>query len=518
MDELKTQLGGKGKFQYKTMFFIGIISSFCAMRTYTYNFVYAQPKIIIKMGNQTLNNMTNKQTCEIVNEIENNKNNPNNYKWEFDKTFYHSSIVTDLNLICDKQYLIGLPETIATATLILGFFGGFLGDKIGRKKAILTSLICYTTIILISRIFFLQIFEMSFNFKYVIFALVQILLSACSPWLYGTTFVLLSESTNYSHRTFFSNMNGYFYIMGEYILLLVYYLSRDWKVVYWFIGAYGLLTIISTFFVEESAEWLLTIGNKKKALKIFKKMSRLNGKPLENIEELVDDLQNKSPNEHKSKLRETIKQIKEILSNKNSLVKTLIVSYIWFSLYLSYYGTSLGISSFNFGNPFVLFLVSSSSELIACSSARIVDFIGRKKTMLLFFTIATSMYFSIVVILWTTINKKMSDYSLESILLLVFFIFGKWSVSVLIQTAYIYSSEVYSANIRNTAVLFTSTIGSIGSNIFPYVNLLANVVWKPLPYIVYGISTLLSVIFVLFLPETHQKMSSNIKLEKFDSF
>ncbi|CAF1085024.1 unnamed protein product [Brachionus calyciflorus] len=512
MDDLKIKVGGKGKFQYKTVFLIGIISSFCAMRRYSYNFVYAQPKIIIKIENQTVSFLSNKQKCEIINRIQNYSNNS---KWEFDKTFYHSSIVTDLNLICDKQYLIGLPETISTVTLILGFLGGFLGDKIGRKKAILISLISYTTIILISRIFFMHIFQMNFYFKYIIFALVQILVSACLSWLYVTNFVLLSESTNNSYRTLFSNINGYFYILGEFIILLVYYFSRDWKVLYWFLGAYAFLTVISTFFLDESAEWLLSIGNKQKALKIFRKMSRLNGKPLQNIEELVENLQNKDGINNNSKFRTTIQQIKEILSNKNSLIKTLIVSYIWFSIFLSYYGTSLGISSFNFGNPFVLFLVSSCSELIACSTTRIVDFIGRKKTMLLFFTIATVMYFSIVVILWTTIDKKISDYSLEAILLLVFFIFGKWSVSVLGQTTYIYSSEVYSANIRNTAVLFTSTVGSIGSNIFPYVNLLANVVWKPLPYIIFGISTLISVIFVLFLPETHQKMSSNIKLENF---
>jgi hypothetical protein len=51
------------------------------------------------------------------------------------------------------------------------------------------------------------------------------------------------EFTTEHYRTKIANVNSYIYVLGELIVLVVYYLSKNWQVLNWFIGIYSLVLL-----------------------------------------------------------------------------------------------------------------------------------------------------------------------------------------------------------------------------------------------------------------------------------
>ena len=60
---------------------------------------------------------------------------------------------------------------------------------------------------------------------------------------------------------------------------------------------------------------------------------------------------------------------------------------------------------------------------------------------------------------------------------------------------------MFPANIRNTFFLLVSSLGNIGAFISPQINLLQNLVWKPLPYIIFGSSSFIACVCIFILPD-----------------
>ena len=67
--------------------------------------------------------------------------------------------------------------------------------------------------------------------------------------------------------------------MGELIVAVVYYFSRDWNILCWFIGVYSLvLLLLAYYFLPESPVWLIDTKRNKQAFRVLKRMAKFNGK------------------------------------------------------------------------------------------------------------------------------------------------------------------------------------------------------------------------------------------------
>ena len=88
-----------------------------------------------------------------------------------------------------------------------------------------------------------------------------------------------------------------------------------------------------------------------------------------------------------------------------------------------------------------------------------------------------------------------------AVLKIIFALTGKTMASALTNSLYVYTNQMYPTNVRNTFVLLVSSLGRVGSIVSPQINLLQNLVWKPLPYIIFSSSSLLGCLFIFLLPE-----------------
>jgi MFS family permease len=142
------------------------------------------------------------------------------------------------------------------------------------------------------------------------------------------------------------------------------------------------------------------------------------------------------------------------------------------------------------------------AEVVGTILCHLNDRFGRKKMMIIFLASA-SVVCLIVAVLPQSSGKSQSGSGLSwsSVLKIVFASLGKCMTSAAFNSCYIYNSLLYPTSVRSTAVLFTSNIGRIGSYISPQVNSLRNLVWQPLPYIIFSSFSFFASVSVFLLPD-----------------
>lgn len=192
----------------------------------------------------------------------------------------------------------------------------------------------------------------------------------------------------------------------------------------------------------------------------------------------------------------------DLFRPRKNCFKTSLLAYIWAALMLLYYGISLGVTSVELVNPYLMYFLSSIAEFIGYIFCYLNDILGRKKTLILFFLTTTLIYGSIALLSNGTADEDETFFSPKAISLMLLALVGKCAVSGAYNISYIYTSELHPTYTRNTALLFLNCVGSVSSLIAPQINLLKNLLARPAPYIVYSICALFGCVCVWILPET----------------
>lgn len=162
----------------------------------------------------------------------------------FDRTYYGRTIINEWMLICDKHYKAGLTQTIHIFGSIFAFCSGVLGDRFGRRTSVLLFSFLLTFTLLFAQVFLtFEWFDLSIEAKYWIYSIAQFLIGFLVNCLYCTAYVLLMEFTTERYRTKIANLNSYIYVLGELIVLVVYYFSRNWHVLNWFVGLFSFIIL-----------------------------------------------------------------------------------------------------------------------------------------------------------------------------------------------------------------------------------------------------------------------------------
>ena len=167
--------------------------------------------------------------------------------------FKFKQIVTELELICDKSFMKGLMQSIY---LVGGFFSlsaGFLSDRFGRKKTLFAIVLSLCLVYIVSELVQLSVFNLSLFARYTIYTAGQLLIGCLQKSLYCVGFILLIEMTSLKYLTTVSIYYLCMFVFGEFLILLIGYLAKDWHIINYSIIAYSFVCLlILVFCVPES--------------------------------------------------------------------------------------------------------------------------------------------------------------------------------------------------------------------------------------------------------------------------
>lgn len=126
---------------------------------------------------------------------------------------------------------------------------------------------------------------------------------------------------------------------------------------------------------------------------------------------------------------------------------------------------------------------------------------GLKRTFIWFLGVACLTCLAVAGVQYIKDDSSDGSIDVKTILLIVFPCFGKAFASAAFNMAYIYTSKMFSTRVRSTCLLFVSCMGRIGSVISPQINLLGDLVYKQLPYLIFSFVSFVGCIFIFILPD-----------------
>ncbi|CAB1435460.1 unnamed protein product [Pleuronectes platessa] len=370
----------------------------------------------------------------------------------YDHTEVEQSVVTEWDLVCDKEWLPKLCQpTFMMGVLIGALVFGDLADRVGRVKILMCTSICQ----------FGFGVAVAFSGNYYFFMAVRFLLAMVSSGYLVVVFVYVTEFTGI--KIILSTCTSPFLLFC-------------WK-------------------FPETPFYLMAKGRYRDAQTLLDKMARFNGlecnlkaeellepEERENGTALLEQEEGKQPAKKLS--------ILDLFRNWRMAGRTCTVWAIWFIGSLGYYVFSLG--SVNLGgnqymNLFLAGAVELPSYLVGCFA---MDRIGRKKTCAPSLLLAGVACMLIIVvppdIKWLAIVLSMT---------------GKFAIAIAFGLIYLYTCELYPTIIRSLAVGSGSMMCRVGSVVAPFCVYLADV-WVYLPQLIVGILAFIIGVLTLLLPET----------------
>ncbi|XP_043271399.1 organic cation transporter 1-like [Venturia canescens] len=419
------------------------------------------------------------------------------YGWEYDRRDYDSTLVTELDLVCDNSWL---PSTSTTFFYVGSLFGnvvfGWIADKWGRRTA-------FFAILFLEVIFSIAT---SFSSDYVVYTALRTVNGLFFPAIYQIPFILALELMGPRYRTFAGMVICMFFATAMCLLALLGYLLRNWYSLSLATSVPFVLLFSYWWIIPESPRWLLSKNRIDEAEVIVQHMARVNGRTVptnflrkmemeilkkqgiscncRNSSELSVDLENEDRPPPPSATP------MDLIRNPNIRKKFFILAFDWVAnavVYngLSYNTTNLGVSDYL--AFFIGGIVEIPSYVITWYA---MDRIGRRwvlcSTMLLGGVACVSCMFVPEDAVWVTVLLAM---------------IGKFGIAASFAVFYVFVGELLPTVLRSQAMGIASFIAGIGLLTFPYIVHLA-VYSRVLPLIVMGSLSVAGALTSVFLPET----------------
>ncbi|XP_054610752.1 solute carrier family 22 member 4-like isoform X2 [Dunckerocampus dactyliophorus] len=394
--------------------------------------------------------------------------------WEYDRSVYTSTIVSDWDLVCEDQWKKPLTSSLFFCGVLIGsFLSGQLSDRFGRKRVMFVTLASQTTFA------FIQVFSPSWMVFCILFFLTG--MSHISNYL--SAFVLGTEILGPRLREFFSTAGScLFFAVGYMMLPLHAYFMRDWRRLLLCLSAPGFLLLPLWWFIPESPRWLLSQGRITEAEDIVKNAAKMNKKdpPAKIFSPLKQEF--KKPKAY---------NICDMLRSWNIRWISLLLWLVWNIVAISYLALSLNTSNL-YGDAYLNCFLSATAEVPAYVISWLM-FRCCSRRLTLSASLFAAGFFLLVI--------QLIPADLIS-LAIVLEMTGKFALTLAFALVYAYSAEVYPTVLRNTAMGACSMASRIGSIIAPYFIYLRSYS-ASLPYILMGGLTTMAALLSLLLPESY---------------
>lgn len=360
-------------------------------------------------------------------------------------TFTLSSIGTEFDLDATSKGLVA-------SVMFLGMFigaslSGYLGDKFGRKRMLITAIIIWSV----------GAFFIAWSPNLPVFFAARLVIGLGMGAQFPMTQSMLSElfPAQARGRAICLLEGGYplaCIIAG--IISWILLMFVDWRVIFLVQGLGGLCIFLVIFKIPESARWLEMVGRVDEAKVIVssleQKVIERTGKELAPIPDPIVEVADTTG---KSKFAQ--------LFAKDQRRKTLTLWILWFCVLFGHYGLNTWVSDLLVSSGFDV--VKSNGYVILMylpaipgylAATFLVEKLGRKKMIFGYMVLAAVFCF---------FYGSASTFT-EIIVFgccMQFFMFGMWSL------IYTYAAEVFPTRIRATGTGTTSSSGRLAALIAP---------------------------------------------------
>ena len=307
-------------------------------------------------------------------------------------------------------------------------------------------------------------------------------------------FLLLMELTSSAHTSFACGLTLIAYTIGEVLITIFAYISRDWLLLKWIITIYFAASLPYLYFVPESPYWLLSRKKYDELEVCLRKMATTNGHTddewLPMYNQLVDNtraIETTAKEEGRKSKRKYWRHVPRLA----------ICGFIEFVTMLLYTKISYGLGEENGTiSPYWNFIIGSAVEAVGylIAGVLITTPLGRKYS-LIGFAACTSVCVLII------------PFIMERYLLVTTIIsqFGKLFVSSTVSVSWIYVPELFPTTMRGLANAVFVFVGSFGSILAPIIDEALGDKFVRISFYVYSGLIIVLALIICTLPETRNR-------------
>ncbi|XP_076970945.1 solute carrier family 22 member 11-like [Tamandua tetradactyla] len=400
--------------------------------------------------------------------------------WAYDRGTFTSTIVTQWDLVCGSQSLKPLAQSIFMAGILAGSaMWGLLSSRVGRKPML--SWCCLQVAVVSTAV--------SFSPNFPVYCALRCIEAVAISGLSIITSVLLVEWTTTSRRAVAIATQGCCFAAGNVVLAGLAFALRDWHALQMAVALPYFALFLASWWLPESAQWLIITGKPDQGLRALRKVARINGhKDAKNtltMEVLMSCMEEELAT---AKTRPSGLALFRLPLLRLRTCSLLVVS---FSMLFSYFGLALDLQRLG-GDIFILQVLLGAVNFVGQTCVPLVlRCLGRRGVMAgALFTCGCSILAN------TLVPQDMQT------LRAAFAVLGMGCFTINFTCHMAYTSEVFPTSLRVTANGLLFSASQVGAVLGPLIRM-AREVLPLLPPISYSVLPIVSsFIILLFLPET----------------